>query len=55
MIAIDLSKKQALADPKPLQKINFTRNLGEEGTMLFLTEAAQEIISGFSQGVMRVL
>ena len=51
MIAIELSKQQALADPKPIQKINFTGNLGEEGTMLFLTEAAKEIILGFSQGV----
>ena len=47
MIAIELSKQQALADPKPIQKINFTGNLGEEGTMLFLTEAAKEIIMGF--------
>ena len=49
MIEIDLSKQQALADPKPIQKV--TGNLGEEGTMLFLTEAAKEIILDFSQGL----
>ena len=49
-IAIDLSKQQALADPKPIQKINFTGNLGEEGTMLFLTEAAKEIFWVFHKG-----
>ena len=32
MIAIDLSKQQALdADPKTIQKINFTANLSREG------------------------
>ena len=39
MIAIDLSKQQAVdADPKAMQKINFTGNLTEEGntnTMVF--------------------
>ena len=40
MMAIDLSKQQALdADPKAIQKINFTRNLDRAGnkTMFFIT------------------
>ena len=33
MIAVDLSKQQALdADPKAIQKINFTANLSRENT-----------------------
>ena len=36
MIAIDLSKQQALAlDPKAIQQINFTGNL-ENDTVIFL-------------------
>ena len=38
MIAVDLSKQQALdADPKAIQKINFTENLdGDRNTTIFL-------------------
>ena len=36
MIATDLSKQQALdADPKTIQKINFTGNLEKQLTMFF--------------------
>ena len=36
MIAIDLSKQQALdADPKAIQQINFTANLGRDGNTRF--------------------
>ena len=36
MIATDLSKLQALdADPKTIQKINFTGNLEKQSTMFF--------------------
>ena len=36
---MDLSKKQALdADPKAMQQIDFTGNLEEQSTMLFIIE-----------------
>ena len=44
MIAIDLSKKQVLdADPEPIQKINFTRNLERDkgATMFFIIKKAK--------------
>ena len=45
MIVVDLSKQQALhADPKAIQLINFTENLGEQATMFFITEVAKETI-----------
>ena len=46
MIAIDLSKQQILdADPKAIQQINFTANLGRAGntTIFFIIEGAKEI------------
>ena len=58
MIAIDLSKKQALdGDPKAVQQINFTGNLDRGGntSMFFITEEAKESILDFSQGTVRVL
>ena len=58
MIAIDLSKQQALdADPRAIQQINFTANLGRNGntTMSFIIEEAKETISNFSQGTVKVL
>ena len=57
MIAIDLSKQQALdADPKAIQKINFTGNLDQgEGTlMFFIIEEAKETILDCSQGTVKV-
>ena len=56
MIEIDLSKQQALdADPKVIQKINFTSNLDGDGdtTMFFIIEKAKEIILDFSQGMLK--
>ena len=58
MIAIDLSKEQALdADPRAIQQINFTANLGRAGntTMFFITEEAKETVLDFSQGTLKVL
>ena len=58
MIAIDLSKQQALdADPKVIQKINFTANLDrdEDTTMLFVIDEAKEAILDFSKGAGKVL
>ena len=60
MISIDLSTQQALdADPKPIQKNNFRRNLAQErnlGTKIsFIIEEAEEIVLDFSQGTVRVL
>ena len=51
MIAIDLSNQQALdSDPKVIQQINFTANLENQSTMLFIIEEAKEIVLDFSQG-----
>ena len=59
MIAIDLSKKQALdADPKLIQQINFTRNLARKenanAAMFFIIEEVKETILNFSQGTVNV-
>ena len=58
MIAIDLSKQQALdANPKAIQKINYTKNLdrGAGATMFFfITEEAKETVLDFSQGTLKV-
>ena len=51
MIAIDLSKQQVLdADPKAIQKINFTANLDRAGNtrLYFILEEAKETIFEFS-------
>ena len=58
LIAIDLSKQQALdADPKLIQKIIFTGNLGQDGnrTMFFITEETKETILDLSQETERLL
>ena len=58
MIAIDLRKQQALdADPRKIQQINFTANLGRAGntTMFFIIEQERETIFEFSQGNVKVL
>ena len=56
VIAIDISKQQALdADPKAIQQINFTGNLDQEVTILFITEEAKDTILDFLQGTVRVL
>ena len=42
MVAIDLNKQQALdADPKAIQQINFTGNLDDDTTMVFIIEEAK--------------
>ena len=58
MIATDLSKQQELgADPRAIQQINFTANLDRAGntTMFFIIEEANETVSEFSQGIVKVL
>ena len=58
MIAIDLSKQQALAtDPKAIQQINFTGNLSGHNNrlMFFIIEETKETILDFSQGIVKVL
>ena len=58
MIAVDLSKQQALdADPRVIQKINFTANLDIVGNtrIYFILAEAKEIKRGFSQGTVKVL
>ena len=58
MTAVDLSKQQALdADPRAIQQINFTANLGRAGNarVYFILEEAKETILDFSQGTVKVL
>ena len=58
MIAIDWSKKQVLdADPRTIQQINWTANLGRAGnaTMFFIIEEAKETALDFSQETVKVL
>ena len=58
MIARDLSKQQALdADPRAIQRINFTANLNRAGNtrFYFILEEAKETIFEFSQGTVKVL
>ena len=59
MIAVDLSKQQALldADPRAIQQINFTANLDRAGNtrVYFVLEEAKETILDFSQGTVKVL
>ena len=51
MTAIDFSKQQALhADPKTIKQINFTGNLAQQVTMIFIIEEAKETLLDFSQG-----
>ena len=53
---MDLIKKQALdADPKAMQQIDFTGNLEEQSTMLFITERVKETVLDFSKGTVKVL
>ena len=55
MIAMDLSKQQALhADPKAIQQINFIENLERQGKMLFIIKKANETVSDFSQGTVKL-
>ena len=58
MIATDLSKQQALdADPRAIQRINFTANLDRAGniTILFIIDEAKETVLDFSPGTVKVL
>ena len=58
MIAIDLSKQQALDDDlRAIQQINFTANLDRAGntTMFFIIEEAKETVLNFAQGTVEAL
>ena len=58
MIVVDLSKQQALdSDPKAIQQINFTANVGRVGNtrFYFILEEAKETAFEFSQGTVKVL
>ena len=58
MIAMDLRKQQVLdADPKAIQKINFTANLNRDGNrrFYFILEEAKETVFEFSEGTVEVL
>ena len=57
MIAIDLSRQQALdADPRKIQQINFTANLGRarNTTIFFIIEQEKGTIFEFSKGTVKV-
>ena len=57
-LAIYLSKQQKFdADPKAIQKINFTGNLdrAEGVTMFFIIEEAKEAVSDFTKGTVKIL
>ena len=52
---INLSKQQALdGDSKAVQQINFTENLEEQSTIIFIIEEAKERVLDFSQGTVKV-
>ena len=58
MIAIDLSKQQALDDDlKTIQQISFTANLHRGGNtrLYFILEEAKETTFEFAQGTVKVL
>ena len=58
MISLDLSQQQALdTDPKAIQQINFTANLGRAGNTrtYFILKEARETILDFSQGTVKAL
>ena len=58
MIERDLSKKKVLdSDPKTIQQINFTGNLGSAGRtrIFFILEETKETVFEFSQGTEKVL
>ena len=60
MIVTDLSKQQAFdADPKAIQQINFTGNLGWDPvantTMFFIIEEAKETVLDILQGTVKVI
>ena len=58
MIAVELSEQQPLdADPRAIQKINFTANLDIAGstTIYLILEEAKETILNFAQGTVKVL
>ena len=57
MTGIDLSKQQALADPRAIQQINLTSNLDRGGNkiMFFIIAEAKETALDFSQETVKVL
>ena len=58
IIAVDLSKQQSLdADPRAIQQINFTANLGRPGNtkIYFILKEAKATILSFVQGTVKVL
>ena len=56
MVAIDLSKQEALeANPEGIQQINFTGNLENNATILFIIEETKGTILNFSQRTVKLL
>ena len=57
IINIDLSKQKVLdADPKSIQHIKFTGNLGRDNgvPIFFIIKEARETVLDFSQGTVKV-
>ena len=57
-LAIYLSKQQKFdADPKAIQKINFTGNLdrAEGAAMVFIIEEAKKAVLDFPKGIVKIL
>ena len=56
LITIDLCKQQAFdADPKTIQKINFTENLRKNAKMFLIFKEVQETVLDISKSTVRVL
>ena len=55
MMAIDLRKQQAPdADPKAIQKNNFTENLENNAKLFFIIEEVKGTVLDFLQGIVKV-
>ena len=53
---MSLSKQQALdIDPKGIQQIDFTGNLGRGATILFVTEKTKETVLKLYKGMAKIL
>ena len=56
VIAINLIKQKKLdADSKAIQHLNFTGNVENNATTIFITEEAKETVLDFSKGTVKVL
>ena len=55
MIAMNFNIQQLPdADPRAIQQINFTGNLEEQSTILFIIGDAQQTVLDFSEGTLKI-